>query len=91
MSWNLVWMPLPSLRVDLDLSKTCGPEEERSMKSFAIYGASDDLVVQEADGKPYEETGQPKSFTFHEGSKALHAKLSYNGKISAHDEEGKGA
>lgn len=34
------------------------------MKSFAIYGASDDLVEQEADGKSYDETSQPRSFSF---------------------------
>lgn len=34
------------------------------MKSFAIYGASDDLVEQQADGKPHDETGQPRSFAF---------------------------
>jgi hypothetical protein len=51
------------------------------MNSFAIYGASDDLVEQEADGKPRDETGQPRSFTFLAGPKSLHAKLSYNGKV----------
>jgi hypothetical protein len=51
------------------------------MKSFAIYGASDDLVEQEADGKPHDETGQPRSFSFVAGEKALHAKLSFSGKI----------
>lgn len=51
------------------------------MKSFAIYGASDDLVEQQADGKGHDETGQPRSFSFVAGTKALHAKLSYNGKI----------
>lgn len=51
------------------------------MRSFAIYGASDDLVEQEGDGKPHDETGQPRSFSFVTGTKALHAKLSYSGKI----------
>lgn len=55
--------------------------KEQRMKSFAIYGASDDLVEQEADGKPHDETGQPRSFSFVAGTKALHAKMSFSGKI----------
>jgi hypothetical protein len=51
------------------------------MKSIAIYGASDDLVEIEADGKPLDETSQPRSFAFVAGTKSLHAKFSYNGKI----------
>ena len=51
------------------------------MKSFAIYGASDDLVEQEVDGQPFDETGQPRSFAFVAGTKTLHAKLSFAGKV----------
>jgi hypothetical protein len=66
--------------------------------TFAIYGASDDLVEQELDGKGHDETGQPRSFVFLSGTKSLHAKLSYNGKkgtgwkltVELQDEDEKG-
>lgn len=47
---------------------------------FAIYGASDDLVEQEIDDKPHDETGQPRSFVFLAGTKSLHATMSFKGK-----------
>jgi len=50
------------------------------MNSFGIYGASDDLVELEADGKPHDELSPPKSFLFIAGAKSLHVRLSYNGK-----------
>lgn len=50
------------------------------MNSIAIYGASDDLVEIEVDGKPHEELSPPKSFAFTSGTKTLHARLSYDGK-----------
>lgn len=50
------------------------------MKSFAVYGASDDLVEQEADSKPFEETGEPRSFAFVAGRKALHVTVAFDGK-----------
>ena len=51
------------------------------MKSFAVYGASDDLVEQEVDGKPFDETGQPKRFTFLASGKALVVRVGYDGKV----------
>lgn len=68
------------------------------MNTFAISGHSDDIVVQEIDGKPNDETGQPRSFAFICGTKSLHAKLSYNGKkgtgwklaVELQDDEEKG-
>lgn len=48
--------------------------------TFAVYGASDDLVVQELDGKGYDETSPPTSFMFVAGTKTLHARVSFDGK-----------
>ena len=50
------------------------------MTMIGIYGASDDLVEIEIDGKPWEELSEPRSFIFTANGKALHVDVEHDGK-----------
>ena len=61
-------------------SKSAPATSSGKTRTFAVYGASDDLVELEIDGKAFDELGEPNELVFSAGTKALHVRVAHDGR-----------